>query len=93
MRLDLRGVAFWRPRFGLPALQSIGIHRSSQWLWDWPRSTAGDEGYPDMRINQQFAIPNDPLMQDNGRTLHHLWLSDYFEHIVHVGRLKEIDLH
>jgi len=46
-----------------------------------------------MRLNQEFAIPYDLLTQGDGRTLHHLWVCDDFEHIIHVGGLEEIDLH
>jgi hypothetical protein len=46
-----------------------------------------------MCLDQELAIPYDLLMQGDGRTLHRLWLCDDFEHVVHVGRLEEIDLH
>jgi len=74
-------------------LSSVGIHSSSQWLWDRPRSAAGHEGYPDMRFNQDFTIPHDPLMQGDGGTFHHLWLGGDLEHIFNSGGLEEIDLH
>src|SRR5581483_6850117 len=68
-------------------------HRNAQRLGDRPRPAAGDEGDLDMRLDDQVMAAHHLLVQHYGSALHLLRRGDDVEHVVHVRRLVEVDVH